>query len=132
MDTSSSEKKFKIFLLDDDDFLVNMYATKFTSKSIDVDVFKSGELLLEKLRNSDVKVDLVLMDIVIPGMDGIATLEKIREEKLIPNVPIVMLTNQSDESDIARTSNLGVSGYIVKAAATPTEVVDEILKILKK
>lgn len=132
MTDSNNENKLKIFLLDDDDFLVNMYATKFANKGVEVEVFKSGELLLEKLRAAEVKVDLMLMDIVIPGLDGIATLEKIREEKLVPEVPIVMLTNQSDESDITRTSNLGVSGYIVKAAATPSEVVDEVLKIIKK
>lgn len=128
--SEATDKKIKIFIVDDDDFLVNMYAAKFSKSEADVEAFKSGEALIEKLK-TDVP-DMILMDIVIPGMDGVATLQKIRDEKLAEGVPVVMLTNQSDEKDISRTSSLGVSGYIVKAAATPSEVVEEVLKIIKK
>lgn len=129
--SESTDKKIKIYVVDDDEFLVNMYAAKFSKSGADVEAFKSGEALIEKLK-SDANVDIILLDIVIPGMSGVDTLQKIRDEKLAEGVPVVMLTNQSDEKDISRTSNLGVSGYIVKAAATPSEVVEEVLKIIKK
>lgn len=129
--SEDSDKKIKILIVDDDEFLVNMYAAKFAKSGADVEAFKSGEALIERLK-SDPKADIILLDIVIPGLDGVATLQKIRDEKLAETVPVVMLTNQSDEKDISRTSTLGVSGYIVKAAATPSEVVDEVLKIIKK
>jgi two-component system alkaline phosphatase synthesis response regulator PhoP len=124
------DKKYKIIIVDDDDFLINMYATKFGNSDISVDACKSGEALLEKLSNG-VKVDLILLDIVMPNMSGIEVLRKIREQKLGEGIPVVMLTNQNDEKDISETKKLGISSYIVKSAATPSEVVNEVIRIIK-
>jgi two-component system, chemotaxis family, chemotaxis protein CheY len=123
-------KKYNIIITDDDDFLVDMYVTKFNNSGISVEACKSGNALLEKLKGG-AKADLILLDIVMPSMTGLETLKKIREEKLGEGIPIVMLTNQSDEKDISEAKNLGVSGYIVKSAATPSEVVSEVLKIIE-
>jgi DNA-binding NarL/FixJ family response regulator len=68
----------------------------------------------------------------MPGIDGIETLRTIRKEKLGEGIPIVMLTNQNDEKDIEESKKLGVRGYIVKSAATPSEVVAEVVKIIKE
>lgn len=125
------EKKIKIMLVDDDDFLVDMYSAKFANSGVDIIPVSSGTMLLEKLKKGEV-ADLILLDIVLPQMDGIETLEKMREEKLGEGIPVVMLTNQNDENDVARTNKLGISGYIVKATATPSEVVESVLKVLKK
>lgn len=127
--TEEEKKQIKIILVDDDDFLVNMYATKFGNDGINVVACKSGEALIEKLKGGET-ADLILLDIVIPGMDGISTLEMMRKEKLGANIPVVMLTNQNDESDVQKTKGLGVKGYIVKATATPSEVVAEVVKII--
>lgn len=124
------QKKYKIVLVDDDEFLVQMYATKFASNGAEVEACKSGEILLEKL-NAGLKPDLIFLDIVMPGMTGIQTLEEIRKQKLAEGVPVVMLTNQNDEKDITGTKVLGISGYIVKSALTPSEVVEEAIKIIK-
>ncbi len=126
----AEEAKIKIIIVDDDDFLVNMYAGKFGNEGIQVLACKSGVELLEKLRGGE-SADLILLDIVLPELDGAETLEKIRQEQLAPNIPIVMLTNQSDETDVSRTSKLGVAGYIIKASATPSEVVEQALGIIK-
>ena len=126
----NDEHKYKILIVDDDDFLVDMYSTKFGISGVDTQVFKSGEQVLDYLRGEG-KVDLLLLDIVIPIMSGIEILAEIRKEKLLPNVPVVMLTNQNDEKDISEAKKLGVSGYIVKSSATPSEVVDEVIKIIK-
>jgi DNA-binding response OmpR family regulator len=95
-----------------------------------VDTFKSGKPLLEKLRTG-IKADLIILDIVLPEMDGIEILKEIRKNKLGEGIPIMMLTNQNDEKDISETQKLGIAGYIVKASATPSEVVDEAMKIIK-
>ena len=128
--SEETEKKYKIVIVDDDDFLVNMYATKFGHSDVSVEACSSGEALLEKLR-SGFKTDLILLDIVMPGMTGIETLQKMRQDKLGEGIPVAMLTNQGDEKDISAAKSLGVSGYIVKSAATPSEVVDEVIKIIK-
>lgn len=124
------EKKYKIIIVDDDDFLVNMYATKFGHSGVNVDVCKSGQALLDKLKAGE-RADLILLDIIMPNMSGIELLQKMRQEKLGEGIPVVMLTNQNDEKDISETKRLGVSCYIVKSAATPSEVVTEVINIIK-
>jgi len=126
----AEEQKNKIIIVDDDDFLVNMYATKFSNSGVSVEAFKSGEDFLTKLKTMT-GVNLILLDIVMPGMSGIEILKKMREDKLAENVPVVMLTNQSDERDINEAKNLGIASYIVKSAATPSEVVSEVINIIK-
>lgn len=126
----AEENKYKIIIVDDDEFLVDMYVTKFNNAGVQVENFKAGPPLIEKLKEGD-GADLILLDIVIPGMDGIDILRQIRKEKLAENVPIVMLTNQNDEKNLSEAKALGVSGYIVKSAATPSEVVIEALNIIK-
>ncbi|MFH0804363.1 MAG: response regulator [Candidatus Zambryskibacteria bacterium] len=128
---SETNKQYNIMIVDDDDFLVDMYATKFSNSGITVDACKSGESLLEKLK-AGAKPDLILLDIVMPNMSGIEALRKMREQKIGEGIPVAMLTNQNDEKDIEETKKLGVSCYIVKASATPSEVVEEVTKVIKK
>ncbi|MEK7669438.1 MAG: response regulator [Patescibacteria group bacterium] len=127
----AEEGKNKIIIVDDDDFLVNMYATKFNSSNILVEACKSGEDFLEKLKTAT-DIDLILLDIIMPGMSGIDILNEMRNNKLGENIPVMILTNQSDEKDINEAKKLGVAGYIVKSAATPSEVVNEVINIIKK
>ena len=128
MDNPSAKK---IIILDDDPFLLGMYNTKFNHEGFTVVGFNSGEELIKKLKEGEVG-DAILLDIVIPGMDGIAVLETIRKEKLVEGSKIIMLTNQGDQSDINRAKAIGVDGYIVKATSTPSEVVSQVLNIIKK
>jgi two-component system alkaline phosphatase synthesis response regulator PhoP len=122
--------QYKIIIVDDDDFLVNMYATKFGNSGVAVEICKSGEALLEKLK-AGTKADLILLDIVMPNMTGIEVLRRMRQDKLGEGIAVAMLTNQNDEKDISETKKLGVVCYIVKAAATPSEVVKEVISVIK-
>jgi two-component system, chemotaxis family, chemotaxis protein CheY len=126
----AEQEKYKIMITDDDDFLVNMYATKFNLSGIEVEACNSGNMLLDKLR-AGAKPDLILLDIVMAGLSGVETLGKIREEKLAESIPVVMLTNQNEEKDIEAAKKLGVFVYMVKSAVTPLEVVNEVTKIIK-
>lgn len=117
-------------LVDDDEFLADMYSAKFGGSGIEAEACKSGDDFLEKIKNG-AKPDLVLLDIVMPGKTGLDVLREMREQKLAEGVPIVMLTNQSDEKDISEAKKYGIAGYIVKSAATPSEVVAEVLRIIK-
>ena len=122
--------KKKIIILDDDQFLLNMYASKLVKLGIDVDTAETGEKLLEKLKAATTPPDLLLLDIIIPGLSGLETLERIRKENLAPNAKVVMLTNQSTEEDVEKAKSLGIQGYIVKATSTPSEVVEQVTKIM--
>jgi len=87
---------------------------------------------LDKLRAGDENLDLIILDIVMPDMTGLEILKEMREQKLAEKIPIVMLTNQSDERDISEAEKLGVVDYIIKSSKTPSEVVKEVMQILKK
>jgi CheY-like chemotaxis protein len=122
-----------VFFVDDDTFLLDMYSLKFSKSGYDVKVSTSPDDALKKIREGFIP-DILLLDVVMPGMDGIEMLGVIRKEKLIPSTVIIMLTNQSSSQDIERAKNFGVDGYITKAATIPSEVlahVDEIYKRVK-
>lgn len=127
----NEEKKYKVLLVDDDKFLLDMYATKFKNLGHDVSVAVGSNEALEKLRAGD-SPEILILDIIMPAMDGLELLEMIRKENLIPNTSIVMLTNETDPAKIEKAKTLGVAGYIVKATTIPSEVVSEVISIVSK
>lgn len=130
-DTNSSETKQKVFIVDDDKFLLDMYALKFSEVGFSVCAAGSGADVLDKLNEGFVP-DVILLDIVMPGMDGFELLKNIKEKKLVPSAKIIILSNIGQESDIERGKKLGANGYIVKASVTPTEVVEKVKEVLKQ
>ncbi len=123
----ADSKKMKVLLVDDDRFLLDMYSLKFKKSDIEIETSSSSSNALEKMKEGN--YDVVLLDIIMPGMDGIELLKKVREQKLVPNAKIVMLTNQAD--DVEKAKALGVSDYIIKATTIPSEVVDQVVSIYK-
>ncbi len=127
----TEQKKYKILIVDDDEFLLNMYSVKFAKSGLDVATSAGGEDALRKLHEGFTP-DAVVLDIVMPGMDGFALLEKIRAEKLAKDAIVVFLTNQGQSTDIERAKKLGAQGYIVKASTIPSEVLTEVMKHLEE
>ncbi len=123
--------KLKIFLVDDDNFLLNMYALKFSKSGYEVNSAQNAQDALKKIQDGYVP-DVILLDVIMPGMSGVDLLEKIRKESLIPKAAIIMLTNQSDSGDVDRAKSLGIDGYIVKATTIPSEVITDVLEIYNK
>lgn len=123
------EKK-KILIVDDDNFLLDMYALKFSQNNFEVHTAQSGMGVLEKLRGG-LKPDVMLIDIIMPEMDGFEALSQINKENLIPDCVKIILSNKSEQGDIEQGQKLGVAGYIVKASSTPTEVIAQVVKILE-
>jgi CheY-like chemotaxis protein len=123
--------KKKILIVDDDNFLLDMYALKFSQNNFEVYTAPSGVHALEKLKGG-LSPDVMLMDIIMPEMDGFETLKKINEENFCPNCLKIILSNKSEQKDIDEGARLGVAGYIVKANSTPAEVIDQVIKILEK
>src|SRR3989338_2286241 len=124
-------KKYKILMVDDDRFLLNMYETKFKNSGHEITSITSSEEALRKLREG-LNPDVVVLDVVIPSPDGLETLSIIRKEKLASQAAIIMLTNQGESTEIERAQNLGMDGYIVKAALIPSEVVAEVIRIAEE
>lgn len=119
-------KQLKILLIDDDRFLLDMYSLKFKKLGTEIDTSSSSLTALEKLKEGKI-YDIVIIDIIMPGMDGIEFLRTLRKEKILPNAVVIMLTNQSD--DEGKVKDLGVDGYIMKASTIPSEVCDLVFSI---
>lgn len=123
--------KKKILIVDDDKFLVHMYAMKFEKSGFTVDFALDGLEAVEKLRNN-FDPDIILLDLIMPGMDGFAFLDIIKKENLLKKSIVIMLTNQGLASDITKAEEYGVHGYIVKATTIPSEVVEEVVNLYKQ
>jgi len=124
-------KKMKILIVDDDSFLLDMYALKFNQNNFEVYTAGDGAQSIEKIKGG-LSPDVMLVDIIMPVMDGFEMLEKINNEKLLPNSTKIILSNKSQQSDIDRGNSLGVSGYIIKANSTPVEVINHVIDIVGK
>lgn len=117
----------RILLVDDDAFLRDMYATKFTEGGHTVEAVGSGEDALAYL--ADKQVDVVLLDMVMPKVTGLELLQKIREGKLGGTPKCVVLSNQGEQTDIDGAKKAGADGYIIKATMIPSEVVQKVEEI---
>lgn len=124
-------EKMKILIVDDDTFLLDMYAFKFSQNNYEVYTAPSGPQAIEKLMDG-FKPDIIMLDVIMPDMDGFEMLEKINKENLSPSSTKIVLSNKSQQADIDRGNALGAAGYIVKANSTPAEVIDQVAEILSK
>jgi CheY-like chemotaxis protein len=128
MSETENKKKYKIAIVDDDKFLLSMYSMKFTKEGMDVTAISDPKEALDKFKEG-LTPDILILDVVMPGMDGIELLEKIREAKLMTSAVVVILSNQGQQSDIDRAKAFNIQGYIVKATTIPSEVLREVLAI---
>jgi len=121
--------KKRIIIIEDDDMILAMYKTKLEQDGYEVITATNGIDGIEV--SSKNKADIILLDIIMPGLDGFSVLEDLRKNKGITKTPIVLLTNLGTEEDKEKGQELGAAGYLVKASLTPAQVSAEIKKYLK-
>lgn len=124
-----TEKAYKVLLVDDDQFLLDLYAVKFKAEGYDIDAMLDPASALKKLREG-YTTDAIILDVVMPGINGLELLKAIRDEKLGGDPVVIMLTNQSQEGDIEAAKEIGVDGYIIKSDNIPSEVIHQVAKII--
>ena len=123
------EDRKKVLIVDDERFNINVL-TDLLKPNYKLMVAKNGLQALKAATNVN-PPDLILLDIIMPKMDGFAVLKRIREDDTLKNVPVILLTNLGQEEDVKRGDELGAAGYLVKANITPSEVVDKVKEVLK-
>lgn len=130
MEKQKSKKHYKILIVEDDKFLMDMYTIKFGEYDFEItSMFGATEALI-KLEEG-LHPDIILTDVVMPVMDGFEFLAAMKEKKLAREAVIIVLSNLGQKEDITKGISLGASGYIVKATSTPTEVVKKVLEIVE-
>ncbi len=120
----------KVLIIEDDPFLSEMYAAKFAESGFEAEVASDGGQGLTKV--AEFKPDLVLLDIVLPKMDGFEILKKIKENDELKGIPVILLTNLGQKNEVEKGLSLGAEEYIIKAHFTPTAVVAKVKDVLNK
>ncbi len=118
-----------ILLVEDDPFLIDLYVTKSKEAGFKIEVVDDGDLVLEKVK--EVKPDILLLDIVLPNVDGWEILRKIKEDIDMKDLIVVILSNLGQKDEVEKGLKLGATKYLIKAHYTPTEVVEEVKKLLR-
>lgn len=121
----------RILIIEDDQFLREFYQDLLTGEKYNVDVAEDGEIALNKLQNNE--YDLALLDIMLPKKDGVQIL---RDLKVKPakskDITIVVLSNLGQDSVIKQCFDLGASGFLIKSALNPDQVLSEVKSYLQK
>ncbi|PIR57881.1 MAG: response regulator [Parcubacteria group bacterium CG10_big_fil_rev_8_21_14_0_10_38_31] len=126
-----AEKQPSVFIVDDDEFILDVYSVKFREKGYKVEIAMSGLEALDKIKQG-FSPDIMLLDIVMPKMDGFELLKRIRDEKLLSGSLIVILTNLGQKEDVQKGLDLKVDDYVVKAYFTPSEIAKKVEDLLSK
>lgn len=120
----------KLLLIEDDVTLVKMYQRKFESDGYEVEVAYDGLDGLKKA--TETKPDLILLDIMLPKLDGLALFKKMRSQPNTFNTPVILLTNFGQEDAVFECFKLGAVDYLVKADVTPQQVVSKVEGFLEE
>jgi len=119
--------KIKVLIVEDDTMLADMYATKFSMENFVVEKATDGSDGLAKARTF--KPDVILLDIIMPKIDGFGVLKQLRDVDTFKHTHILLLTNLGQEDDMKKGKDLGANDYFVKANHTPADVVEKVRQL---
>ncbi|PJB09085.1 response regulator [bacterium (Candidatus Gribaldobacteria) CG_4_9_14_3_um_filter_36_15] len=114
----------KILIIEDDKFLRELIVRKLSQENFDVVEAIDGEDGIKKVKETI--PDLLLLDLILPGIDGFEVLSKIKEEPATASIPVIILSNLGQREDIERGLKLGAVDYLVKAHFTPNEIIEKV------
>lgn len=125
-----STKKVKVAIIEDDIAIVQMYRTKFETEGYEVATAPDGEAGLELL--STFEPDIILLDLMMPNMNGLDMLQKLRNQPGGRDAKVVVLTNMGDTETATRVYKMAADDYIVKAEMTPKQVAERVKALLER
>ncbi len=120
----------KILIIEDDKFLRKLLIDRLAEEGYLIDGAIDGEEGLEKAKTGE--FDLILLDLILPGIDGFEVLSFLKKERNLEKVPVLILSNLGQKEEIEKGLKLGAIDYIIKAHFTLDEIVEKIKKILRK
>jgi DNA-binding response OmpR family regulator len=120
----------KVLLIEDDKMIQTMYETKLKQEQYQVITADNGAAGLDLALKE--KPDIILLDVILPQMDGFTVLQEVRSSAGMKKVPIIMLTNLGTTEDQEKGTQLGATDYWVKANLTPAQVAEKIKAVLEK
>ena len=127
--TYMAKSNVKILIVEDDPTLLEMYSIKLEQEGLAFLTATDGEEGLELALAENPSV--ILLDIMMPKMDGFAVLSELKKNPATKDTPILMLSNLGQKDDVAKGKKLGATDYVIKASMTPTQVVEKIKSYIK-
>ncbi|MEK7546886.1 MAG: response regulator [Patescibacteria group bacterium] len=124
------DSKVKIFIAEDDPLMIRMYERVFRLSGYEVNLATDGEEALTKLKAIESPPTLVLLDIMMPKMNGFDVLKEMKQDEKLKKVPVVILTNLAGQADAEKALSLGAVLYLVKSQYDPKEVVEKVKEII--
>ena len=124
------DQKIKVLIVEDDKFLAELITTKLDKEGYEIVLATDGESGVAKIKQE--KPDIILLDIMLPGMDGFEVLENIKKDDEVKGIPVIILSNFGQEEKVEKGLNLGAADYLVKANFTTGEIVEKIKQTLGK
>ncbi len=118
----------KILIIEDDRFLRQLIARKIGQQGYEVIEAVDGEEGIKKIKQE--KPILILLDLILPGVDGFEVLSRIKKDSDTKHIPVIILSNLGQREDVDRGLNLGAEDFLIKAHFTPTEIIDKIASVL--
>ena len=118
----------KVLIVEDDRYISKMYQLKLSLDGMEVQVADNGRIGVEKVK--EFKPDIILLDVLMPELDGYEVLKIIKGEPESKDIPVLILSNLGQEDHIQKGMQLGATGYIVKSQYTPSKVVEKIKQVL--
>ena len=125
----TAKKKIKVLVVEDDSFLAGIYTTKLGLEGFEVLSAGDGEAGL-KMAKKEIP-DIILLDILMPKMDGFEVLDELKKDPTTQKVPVIVLTNLGQKEDVERGLKGGAADYLIKAHFVPADTVAKIRKVLK-
>jgi len=123
------EPKKTILIVEDDKFLRELISRKLSGEGFDALEAVDGEEGIKKIKEE--KPDLVLLDLILPGIDGFEVLARLREDPEISSIPVIILSNLGQREEVEKGLKLGAIDYLIKAHFTPGEIIEKIKNALK-
>lgn len=124
------KKSELILIVEDDRFLRDLLIRKVKNEGYNIKSVITGDSALNKIK--EFLPQLVLLDLVLPGMDGFEILEQVRKDPEVGNTPIIILSNRGDIEEVEKGLKLGADDYLIKAHFTPDEIIAKIKQVLDK
>ncbi|MDQ5922330.1 MAG: hypothetical protein QG644_38 [Patescibacteria group bacterium] len=121
----------RVLIIEDDNFLQGLEAKKLSKEGYEVLAASNSEETF-KILDSKEKIDMILLDLLLPEVDGFSILQKIRENKELVTLPVIVFSNLSEEKDIDKAKKLGISEFMVKSNFTLDELTEKVRSLIGK
>jgi len=124
-----SSVKQKVLIIEDDRFLRELIARKLSDNDFVTVEAMDGEEGIKKVKEE--KPDLILLDLILPSIDGFEVLSQIKKDENLKSIPVIILSNLGQKEEVEKGLKMGAVDYLIKAHFTPGEIIEKIKNVLK-